>query len=269
MPLAATSDGPLHFEVLEPTCGWVERPETIVFHHGIGASAGIWGAWLPKLVDRYRIVRFDMRGYGRSTIPDPSFRWSRAMFVRDVMAVLDAAGCERVHLVGESIGGTIGLACAIDHPDRIATLAVSNGSHVGASVRSVEAWQSQLDQGVKVWSDAFLQNRFHEDTVDPVRRAWFARQQEAWPAHSSLNALGVLIGADLGPELHRVRCPVLILHPDGSPYIPVETAVQMHRLLPGSWLRVFAHAKHGLPFSHAFECVAAFADFLEAHPGRG
>ena len=72
----------------------------------------------------------------------------------------------------------------------------------------------------------------------------------------------MLLGADLGPELDRVTCPVLLLHPDASPFIPVETAAELKRALPDARLRVFAHARHGLPFSHAAECAAAVVEFV-------
>ena len=67
-----------------------------------------WAGWLPRLIDRYRIVLWDMRGSGRSV--QAGFDWSLGLLVSDVLAVADAAGVGRFHLVGESIGGTIALA---------------------------------------------------------------------------------------------------------------------------------------------------------------
>src|SRR6185437_8080239 len=154
--------------------------DPILFHHGIGASAGIWTEWIAALADRHPIVTFDMRGYGRSIIPPPDFRWSLEQFIADVFAVADAAGFQRFHLVGESIGGTIALAAALARPERIATLTVSNGGHLGASIQRVDEWRRQLDEGgVKRWSDIFMRDRFHDDALAPERWAWFASQQEA------------------------------------------------------------------------------------------
>lgn len=73
MPYADTSSGRLYYEVVDHVVPWETRRETILLHHGIGASAGIWAEWLPGLMDRYRIVTFDMRGYGRSEIPPAHF----------------------------------------------------------------------------------------------------------------------------------------------------------------------------------------------------
>jgi pimeloyl-ACP methyl ester carboxylesterase len=265
MPLAKTRHGTLHFEIVDQVAPWEKAGHPILFHHGIGACAGIWTEWRGALAERHPLVTFDMRGYGRSHIPAPDFPWSLDLLVDDVFAVADAAGLGRFHLVGESIGGTIALAAALARPDRIATLTISNGGYLGASIQRVEIWRSQLDEGgVKHWSDVFMRDRFHDDALSPERRAWFATQQELWQPASIMNALEVLIGTDLAPRLHEIRRPTLILHPDGSPFIPVSAAAELHRLLPDAELHVFGHARHGLSFSHARQCAAILRSFLDA-----
>jgi len=265
MPLATTKLGSLHYEVVDQVVPWRTPREPILFHHGIGASAGIWAGWFPALADAHPLVSFDMRGYGRSHIPAADFAWSLDLMVDDLFAVADAAGLQRFHLVGESIGGTVALAAALARPDRIATLTVSNGAHLGASIQRVEAWRRQLDEGgPKAWSDAFLRDRFHDDALSPERRAWFAAQQEKWTRDSILNALGVLIGADLTPRLKDIHCPTLLLHPDGSPFIPVPIMAELHRLLPDAELNVIGRSRHGLPYSHASECASLLRTFLDA-----
>ena len=205
-----------------------------------------------------------MRGYGRSHIPAADFAWSLEQMVDDLFAVADAAGVQRFHLVGESIGGTVALAAALARPQRIATLTVSNGAHLGASIQRAEAWRRQLDEGgVKAWSDAFLRDRFHDDALSADQRAWFAAQQEKWPRESILNALRVLIGTDLSPRLKDIAQPTLLLHPDGSPFIPVPVMAELHRLLPDAELNVIGHSRHGLPYSHATVCASLLRAFLD------
>jgi pimeloyl-ACP methyl ester carboxylesterase len=264
MAFAETPHGALYYELIDQVVGWETPREAIVFHHGIGAGAALWSGWLPQLADRYRVVSFDMRGCGRSHIPPNDFKWSLDRMVEDLFAVADAAGLRRFHLVGESIGGTVALAAAIARPDRIATLTVSNGAHLGASIQRVEAWRRQLDEGgVKAWSDAFLHDRFHDDALSPVQRAWFAAQQEKWPRDSILNALRVLIGTDLSSRLKDITLPTLLLHPDGSPFIPVPVMAELHRLLPDAELNVIGHSRHGLPYSHATLCASLLRAFLD------
>ncbi len=269
MPYAETEEGTLHYDVIDCAAPWVERPATIIFHHGIGGSAGMWADWLPHLIDRYRIVRFDMRGYGRSHRPGPAFKWSLDLLSRDILAITNAIEVERPHVLGESIGGTIALNYALQNPKRIATLTMSNAAHVGTSLQRVHAWKKTFDeQGVKGWSDIFMRDRFHDGALDPARWAWFARTQEAWTPDPVLSALGVLVGTDLRPEVSKLACPLLILHPDGSPFIPVETIVDLHQRVPGAWFNVIGHAKHGMPFSHARECAIKLREFLDAKAPR-
>lgn len=264
MPLATTGQGSLHYEIVDRAASGREPRDAILFHHGIGASAGIWLGWFPALADAHRLVSFDMRGYGRSHIPAADFKWSLEQMVEDLFAVADAAGLQRFHLVGESIGGTVALAAALAEPQRIVTLTVSNGAHLGASIQRVEAWRRQLDDGgVKAWSDAFLRDRFHDDALSPDRRAWFAAQQEKWSRNSILNALRVLIGTDLSPRLKDIARPTLLLHPDGSPFIPVPVMAELHRLLPDAELNVIGHSRHGLPYSHASLCASLLRAFLD------
>lgn len=265
MPLATTSHGTLHYEVVDQVAPWQRRREAILFHHGIGAGAGIWAGWRPALADAYRLASFDMRGCGRSDIPAADFAWSLDLLVEDLFAVADAAGLQRFHLVGESIGGTVALAAALTRPERIATLTVSNGAHLGASIQRVEAWRRQLDEGgVKAWSDAFLPQRFHDGALSAEQLAWFAAEQEKWPRESILNALRVLIGTDLSNRLQYIKCPTLLLHPDGSPFIPVPVMAELHRLLPDAELNVIGHSRHGLPYSHAARCAALLRTFLDS-----
>jgi pimeloyl-ACP methyl ester carboxylesterase len=263
MAYAETPNGNLYYEIFDQVAPWAAQGETIVFHHGIGADPGIWTDWLPWLADRYRIVRFDMRGYGRSHIPPADFKWSIDLLSQDLIAVADAAGAARAHFVGESIGGTVVLQCAITHPARVATLTVSNGAHVGGSIQGVQAWQRTIDeQGIKAWSDQFMRDRFVDGALDEKKYAWYARQQESWQRDSILNALRALVGADLRPHLAAVICPVLLMHGDRSPFIPVETMVDLYRRLGNARLQIFPNARHGLPFSHANACAQALRGFL-------
>jgi pimeloyl-ACP methyl ester carboxylesterase len=267
MAIAQTAHGALHYDLLDQVAPWQAGGQAIVFHHGIGGSAELWAGWQAALADRHRLVSFDMRGCGRSHVPEADFKWSLDLLVDDLFAVADAAGLQRFHLVGESIGGTVALAAALARPARIATLTVSNGAHLGASIQRVEAWRRQLDEGgVKGWSDAFMPDRFHDDALLPERRAWFAAQQEKWSRDSILNALGVLVGTDLTARLGEIRCPTLLLHPDGSPFIPVPIVAELHRHLVNAELNVIGHSRHGLPYSHADRCAALLRSFLDSHP---
>jgi pimeloyl-ACP methyl ester carboxylesterase len=268
MPFVTSGQHRLYYEVIDIAAPWHARPQTILFHHGIGADCNIWMDWICALADRYRLVRFDMRGFGRSDVPDANAAWSMDQLSRDLLAVADATETSRCHVVGESIGGTIALKCALDHPERFASVILSNAAHVGGSIQKVEAWRRTIDEvGMTGWSDQFMIDRFHPGALPDERFAWFARQQAAGNRASVLNALSVLVGVDLRSAVGALHPPALLLHPDASPFIPLPIVADLYARLPDAELQVFAHARHGLPFSHGRDCGAALRHFLKRRFG--
>lgn len=72
----------------------------------------------------------------------------------------------------------------------------------------------------------------------------------------------MLMRQNLTADLPRVNVPVLILHPDSSPFLPVEIAAEIHSLIKGSEMQVLPCARHGIACSHAAEGVTALRDFM-------
>jgi pimeloyl-ACP methyl ester carboxylesterase len=235
-----------------------------VFHHGVGATADIWADWLPELVDRYRIARFDTLGFGRSAVPGPGFRWSLDGLADDILAVAHAAGAERFHLVGESLGGTVALHLASRRPEALCSLTVSNASHRGGSIRRAREWRAFIEaRGMAAWAEMMTPLRLDRDRVPEAKYRWFQRVQAAASADSVLDLADLLIGADLTEELGAIRAPALLLAPALSAFVPLAVMEEMHARIPGSELQIFAGARHGLPCSHGRECARALRAFLE------
>ena len=97
------------------------------------------------LADRYRMLSFDMRGHGNSAHPTDGAPLSLDGLLDDLFAVADAAGVQRFHLVGESIGGTLALLAGLRAPERVLTLTVSNGAHIGGAIGNLDNWQQIID----------------------------------------------------------------------------------------------------------------------------
>ena len=93
-------------------------PVLLLLHGGLGDS-GLWEPVVPFLAERFRVVRTDLRFFGRSTGPAASWSWHD-----DVIGVLDELGVERAALAGLSLGGRLAIEIALDHPERIAALAL-------------------------------------------------------------------------------------------------------------------------------------------------
>jgi pimeloyl-ACP methyl ester carboxylesterase len=253
----------LAWPLLDLTPPWLTAPETIVMHHGIGANQDIFAGWLPALVHTHRILRFDMRGHGGSERPEAAVAIDIDRLGDDLLAVMDAAGVDRAHLMGESIGGTIVLNAALRVPGRVRTLTISNGAHLGASIQSVAGWQRMIEQhGMAGWSAHMMHARFHDGAISPEAWRWFEAQQATACPDTVLRMLRALLGADLVGKLPNLQPKLLLMHPDDSPFIPVSVAAGLRDLVPDARLHVIGHARHGLPFSHATVCAGLLADFI-------
>ncbi|MFB7617330.1 alpha/beta fold hydrolase [Kitasatospora sp. NPDC056181] len=90
----------------------------VLVHPGVGDST-IWDPVLAALATRYRVVRYDARGYGRSPAPTAAYSPSA-----DLAAVLDHFGLARAVLVGSSMGGAASVSLTLDAPERVAGLAL-------------------------------------------------------------------------------------------------------------------------------------------------
>ena len=103
MPELRLDDGCLlHYTIDDYTDPWRET-ESILLLHGLGESGAVWFGWVPQLARRMRVIRPDMRGFGASTPMPAGFAWSVERLVADFIALIDALGCARVHLVGAKL----------------------------------------------------------------------------------------------------------------------------------------------------------------------
>jgi len=103
---------------------------------------------------------------------------------------------------------------------------------------------------------------FAPGAIDSMRHDWFEREQAKCSADVTLDLADMLIGADLTARLASISVPTLVLAPDSSPFVPLEVAREIHRLVPDGELQVFAGVRHGFVLSHAREGAAALRAFL-------
>jgi pimeloyl-ACP methyl ester carboxylesterase len=263
VPLIETGSGTLYYDLCDIVPPWIESPQTIVFHHGIAANTHIWADWLPVLATRYRLLRFDMRGFAKSAIPPRDYRWTFDALIDDLLKVADAAGIERFHLVGESIGGTVAIAAALAVPHRLLSLTLSNTAARGGLVANVKGWREVLAQeGQAAWARQLMESRFHPGALVPGLHDWYLRVHETCSMDATLGLADLLLGADLTSRLGEIKLPTLLLSPQSSPFIPLEVMASMRAAIPGAELQVFVHSKHGLPLSHGRACAEVLSASL-------
>src|SRR5580658_6766429 len=91
---------------------WRKDVETVMLLHGNAESSLAWNAWIPHLARKFRVIRPDMRGFGKSTPMPLDYPWSIDGIIDDYINLADQLGIERFHLAGAKIGGGISLRFA-------------------------------------------------------------------------------------------------------------------------------------------------------------
>ena len=199
----------LFYTVDDFTDPWTQT-QTIVLHHGMAKSHKKWFGWVPILARHYRVVRFDMRGMGQSSVPEQGYPWSLDNFANDLLGVLDKLELEKIHLIGETVGGSISMRFATLHQDRLLSLTACtsptsfNDPHHGESADLIER------EGVAAWVESTITRRLDPQVVDPAYIRWYAAQMAATPA-SVVSGFQRNAGGDIGPLLKDVKTPTLIL----------------------------------------------------------
>ncbi len=199
----------LFYRVDDFTDPWRE-PDTVVLHHGMAKNHKLWYGWVPILARHYRVVRFDMRGMGQSSVPEPGYPWSLDNFANDLLGVLDKLRLQKVHLIGETVGGSIAMRFATLHQDRLLSLTACTSPtsfmdpHHGESADQIDR------EGVAAWVESTITRRLDPDICDPAYIRWYAAQMAATTAHV-VSGFQRNAGGDLRPLLKNVRTPTLVL----------------------------------------------------------
>lgn len=162
---------------------WAGEGTGVVLAHAGIADARMWDPQWEALAARHRVVRYDLRGFGRSDVEHVTFS-NRT----DLVAVMDAAGLDRAVLVGCSRAGQIVVDTALEFPDRVAGLVWVCGGLSGSGIEdtpeeqaafergeALEAakdWAALADLDVAIWVDGIGQpaGRAPEPVRDIVRR---------------------------------------------------------------------------------------------------
>lgn len=264
MPFIDTGEGKIAYDLLDRTNPEIQNPETIVFHHGVGIDRHIWTNWLPHLIDRYRILWFDMRGYGESVVPSADYVWTIERLAKDVLEVADQNDVDKFHFVGESVGGCMGYYLALNHADRLYTIAPCTGPHRGASVDWVAEWRAFISEnGMEKWSERMMERRFPEGVLTEEQWQWFHTVQGACSPDSVLGVGEMLVGVDLTDQLGAINTPTFLTSADRSPFVTLAIAMDTRDRIPGAQIQVIPGTRHGVVFSHGDWCARGYRWFLD------
>ncbi|AWP73315.1 3-oxoadipate enol-lactonase [Bordetella bronchiseptica] len=111
----------------------------LVLSNSLGTCADMWARQIPELSRRFRVLRYDTRGHGKSSVPDGEY--SFAQLGGDVAELLEHLRIERAHFCGLSMGGPTGMWLALERPELIDRLILCN---TAARIGSAEGWSARI-----------------------------------------------------------------------------------------------------------------------------
>ncbi len=263
MPHAHASDGArLHYEVL----GRAHSPVVLLIQ-GLGADKHGWDMQRIPLSLHYRVIAFDNRGAGRSD--KPFSEYSLEQMADDAMAVLDAAGAERAHVVGASMGGAITQIIGLKYPERVSSLTLA------CTACRNHTWRRELLQR---WATTATERGMSAMTREAAR--WvigprsFRRLLPAFgwlgpfganrPAHAFAAQVRAILNVDesLSGLLEQVTAPTLVLVGNQDILTPRGDSEEIADRMPNAELVVISGAAHGLMVEHATTFNRILLEFL-------
>jgi len=249
--------------------------ETVLMIQGLGANSRGWALQRMAFGRRFRCLAVDNRGVGGSAgAPHPL---SLQQMADDAVAVLDAEGVDRAHVMGASMGGVITQLLAVEHPDRVSGLVLAC-----TSCRHHE-WRREL---FEEWAAAVHERGMGALASDGLRWLIGPRRQRRFGGW--LNLMGRILlqstpenfvaqvqaildaSDDLRFQLGEVRVPTLVITGSQDLLTPLGDAEELHELIPASQLFELRGAAHALMVESPGAYNRAVLGFLEevAAPAR-
>ncbi|WP_273691532.1 pyrimidine utilization protein D [Ketogulonicigenium vulgare] len=255
------------YDVLD---GPAQDAETIILSSGLGGVAGYWGPQLDALRARYRVITYDQRGCGRTggDLPDGLTIGDMA---DDLLAVLDASGTARAHIMGHALGGLIGLDLALRASDRIGKLVLIN-AWSRADPHSGRCFDTRLALLDHVGVEAFL--RAQPLFLYPA--AWMAENAERLAteeAHGLAHFQGAanikrrihaLRSFDIDARLSDVTALTLVIASRDDLLVPWQRSARLSAGIAGSALVLMPEGGHAMNVTQPAPFNRAVLDFLAA-----
>lgn len=235
----------------------------LVLSNSLGCSADMWAPQMPALTQRFRVVRYEHRGHGGTEAPGGS--WTIDDLGSDLLAVMGETGVDRASVVGLSLGGTVAMWLAINHPDRVDRLVIACSR---ASWPPKEMWADRIEK---------VRAGRPSDLLGALLGRWFtpgfrqAHPEAALLVESMLDAASpegyagcceALAEVDLGAGLGAIRAPALILAGAADPGVPIAASASLAESIAGSSLRVISPGAHLLNLEQPDRFNAAVIDHL-------
>ncbi|MFN8521584.1 MAG: alpha/beta hydrolase [Chloroflexota bacterium] len=245
--------------------GTAGRPPLLLLH-GLAVHARSWDHQAERLSAGFHVVAMDQRGHGDSDRPPPR-DYATAHYVADMVGIEDALGWRKMSVIGQSMGGHNGMLFAMDHPDRVERLVISDVEPVfrydllGPTRHATELpVYARLEDLIEEY------RRRAPNTDDATHRRRAEHATRALPdgrltLKYDVNAPRNWDAVDLWPRLREIRCPTLVLRGEISPVLRQEDAERMAATIPDCRLVVIPGAGHSVASDNPdffFDTVSRF-----------
>ena len=250
----------------------VGEGDPVLFLHGSGPGVSALANWrrvLPEMSRGLRCIAPDAVGFGFSARPD-DIVYGIDAWVRQAIGLLDALGLETVSIVGNSLGGRIGLGIAAAHPERVRRLVLMGSSGPGMTateglkaLRSYEPSIENMRRLMEVYfaydpsivTDELVLARYQASVLPGAQEAYYAMFHD--PRHAGNSTLSA-------EEISAIGVPTLVVHGREDRVVPLDSGLTLARLLPNVQLHVFNGCGHWVQIEKAAQFVHLTRWFLES-----
>jgi 3-oxoadipate enol-lactonase len=238
----------------------------VLLLHGLGGDHTVWNAVIPEISGSFRVLAPDLRGHGRSPSPEGS-KFSFDELEADLLAYLDRAQVARAHLVGLSAGGFLSLRLALDHPDRVRSLAlIGAGLYCDKHTQAIgERWaETYRDEGYEAYVLRLVKDLYypdwaeaHLDVLDKLRDAWKGVDLQG------IVRWGLAVrDFDVRPRIGRLRTPTFVMHGMDDQVVDVSHARLLRQSISDCEMKLLAQTGHMVPIERPEETAAALRGWL-------
>lgn len=231
------------------THGADEAPP-LILSSGLGGSADYWKPNIPALAEHFRLIAYDHRGTGRSDrrLPDVVTVEDLA---DDMLALMDALGVARSHIVGHAAGAVAGLALAMKAPERLDRLVVVNG-WAKADPHFLRCFEARLNLLRHAGVEAFLRAQpIFLYPADWISRhsaeldAQLPHQLADFPGVATMEKrIAALAAFDPAGRLSHLKDKVFVLVAEDDMLVPSSAGMRLSRELGGAWIETMPSGGH-------------------------
>jgi 3-oxoadipate enol-lactonase len=217
----------------------------LVLSNSLGTTQDLWSRQLPELAERFRVLTYDHPGHGASELPEPP--WTVEAIADSLLGLLDELGLDRVSICGVSLGGMVGMALAVEAPERVDRLVLACTS---AYLGPPQPWEERVRvvraEGLDAIADTIVGRWFTKELTheEPETVARFRAMLAATPPEGYARCCEAIGVWDARERLGAITAPVLVVAGAEDPATPVEHAELIASRIPGARLHVLERAAH-------------------------